>query len=1674
MGATENDVLKEYQPIKYSALREAVSNQRYWQVSANTKDGWMELSSLDASVDQGQWKPYLFEVSLPEMPAEDDSEIVNLQYFFVRTDRALRIKREGGEEAVFILLVNVKSYEDTARVASYLYLQKKTRGRDMRFYTRQGRGNCLPVSEPDHIGRLPPLLRIIQSGNTSDENDMPPSEQFPVGELTLSQVAEEARVGREEVKYCCEAVQLLIAKKSKTKDEDEAAERSPLTSGKFDLFQSLCVYYLTRALSNVRGVSGKPMPTDRKKRIIEDICRYIAERLDCVTPLGQYLWFLSLYFMSQTHELAKLSNGEFSLRIDRLEKSFTDAAVYADGLLQLLENSCHHTENGVGYMSIRIHYVDRDAPDSALEKIAANRSRLIRRYFRPMPLREAKNRYSIFPQKLKLGEGVPYYMEISVCDDASQAGGTEPDSGIFSCGIPARYAENRGLPKGQKITLRDIFENPNGIQNIAPDNIDTILENQIYHYGLPLLKKIVLRNSGFFSVSTPSMTPKCTEIYSAFEEDGVTDYEKSQADKISDQTLQVQRDVGWQQVQREQALCRMTEYQILLPLSYSWQETEAVRRIQPTRLPLQLTPLKNGGLYHAMPVIHLRQACAEIFDSPDRVASRGDLPQEGTALSAQAQKAALMNRIFSFLQGKLEAVDWYHDHKICVLDLTGLKGLEIELSAKALFRYIGKQPNLTEDGRPKEMLFAVYLENLLHIQEFIRDFSVLYDERGENEFMRGVQIAICGWNLNLNLPEVNFLLAGTHLTTARNTAEIFAYYNAESTLPLLPQLRYLSRDRASKGSWETEEAEEPFPFDLYICDDPRAKEENENRGAPEEDVVPAPANPCWFLQRMARLIHRELREPLLGCKINKVHVRLGSKMHIEDFFEAELLFQNVSVVSRFAYLIAQAVLESSLTMKKTLLLVGYENYSMVLLEYTAQFLRECGFTVVYGLYGFDSNAMGTFYPSPAAGTPLSKDYQIVTLCPIGTTLGTIYQMADSTARYFRQQGLTTRRELRPMANICILVVADKNRTEPLSPSYWKQAKVQDGMRNPGLKERSVLTIEKDRESRTPFEVRYFLMAQTIWHDAKKCTEKPPLREDALAYVDATSTVPNMIFPLSGRKNDNAISFSSLNGENDKRMQHLRGYINYGHIRSGNNHFLYDLDLAGYFYNVAEDVASWLRMRDTHVNAQAFNIVVSPLDRDNAGFLKAVIDQVFAHSIRVVRIPFLEARREDIRAKFSFITEEYRRIKELNPKAEVNIYYVSNSIVTGETANRARKFVQMLLMDSGVNTADTKLFKGIFLLVNRSSRSTIQNLVEDADNQFHAYLHLAVPHYNTYKGFCPACARLRRNMTAARRCATNSCRHPFERIAEKHQPRSREEQRAWDRQQLWQSPGSFWKLCQWLYLHKSSAVKPPLEDEVASLYRWCLSQTKDGTAPENLEQCREALRGIGLDDAVERLWFDQILQDKACFRLFSTHWAYCDLECQDICGGELVDQEKLARKYISGLFQRTQDQNPGTHTEWIISYLKVIAREYLSRHYYIRQAIFQVLVEVLRFLLGERAEDEEAELLHKSLRPCLKAAPLQRYQLLLTVLWQLSSMQANIIMRDKTLEQINYWLQELADEQQKAALIEPDLTLCPLPTEEQMELDYIRCIKWGALSGDEENKCFLLQQEQSIWEEVRRK
>lgn len=1728
--------------ITLQNLLERTRNAQY-NVKENTREGWYDVGQLNTAIQENERKEYLFRVDIPADPENPSNDVLNLQYYFVRTERALRTKRELGEDAVFILLVTVHSEDDYFRVSSYLHLQSAYR-KDMLFYISHNGRLYEPQNVLKGIGRLCPLICV--SRDRTEHN------------LFYAELLGNGRLKKEQIECCRDKAKEFLRLESKKKSRgkrdaqavpDEEADpdseamdqdgSNASTEKKMSRFQSLIksaefkrenggidlpiitANYLMEGLCKIKGIKGNSLQVEEKCALIDEVCDYILQRNDSLTLLGQLVWFLYLYYIQDSNEFIEWTHDEHNekvriARYDRLEKSFMDSVEYTDGILQLLENSCQHTQSGVGYLSIRVHYVDKkNCQEGELADVAASRSRLINRYSHGFT--ESSRKFDYFPRRMEINDNAPYYFELRIVDDATyyDENSGESSNTVRARGIVEMYGYNNGLSKAELPHLYQIFgrlvEEDERRYGQPKEPTPGLLDSITHHYGVRLLQKIILRNRGRFVVVTPGKESGFTDIYSTCYELSLPKKQKSTArdgESVDDRTT-VFRNAGWKQITHREA-CRSTEYQILLPLSYRWVDTEKEKtnHIQPTPLPIDLYALEKNLSYIPITEHCLADEFGPVFEAHPYFTynagpARDETPPDELPQAKINITGVLSDRLDSLLADQGDTT------KIHVLNFSALSGTELELSTKALFRYIGKRKLARPVGGDDDsrLLFAACFDHVLQAQEFIMNYSIFYDEYGVNPFMENVQIAVCtikadasgGAGMTDTLPEVNFLLTGTSLSTSWKTAETFAFYNSNRTLSLLPQLQYLSDNSfwgrvARKGP----EGIAAFPFDIYLRTVPGARrDDGGDRAEPERieavnedllskrtsdssDVAPARSWDCWFLRHMASLIEGNIQDPDIGCMIKDVHVRLGSRMHIEDFYEAELLFQNISVVNRFAYMIVQAILKNKPKAKTPLLIVGYENYSTILLEYVVSFLKKCGKDAAYGLYGYHAGGEGEFSPSAALRGKDSEFWEtchVITIYPIGTTLSTIYQMIDS---------VHMDRGVDPYMNFCLLIVSDKNEQHTLRKKFWIKEIEKEQRRETNLEDPSVLTIRKDKAQREEMDVNYFLEAKTFWHDAQECINDKPEAEEVLTYVDSTSTIPNMIFPLASRKNDGPSSFLKNSGsvrKNDERLGELKGCLYYGHINAGNNHFLYDIDLPLYFEHVRSrrsgDLRGWLNDLHEVVDAEAFNVIVAPLDRDNAAFLREVVDRVFAHSIRVLRIPFLESRKEDIRAKFSFIAQEYRRIKAINPSMNINIYYVSMSVVTGETFYRASKLISMLLDDSGLRKKNDFLFKGVFLLVNRSSRSTIQTMVEDPDRGFHAYLQLSVPNYNTYKGICPACIRSRRNQAVIRNCSTNICSDMFLRIEDKLTLRSRKEHRRWLKQELFHSERGFTMLCLWLYRHREKSIPGFNEAEKERLMRSCMGiqerNTGGGICLE--DHLKEILDGLekGADFTEEKLrtslntlWMDEVLQDIAYLRLSCTHNAYSALEDDELLQTRPEDLPEKTRERILGLFMAEQARPPEEFIEWIISYVKVLSREYLAKHYYIRKSVFKILSELLRFMLDEPLTDEAQKKMADVLAKCKKALPLQQYQLLITVLRQLAGMQANMIMRNDILLDIKNEIGDLRMKQQSEK--KPWAALCPLPPEKQIDADYERCVKWDMLSGDEGNKCFLLSDQQSIWKE----
>lgn len=1629
------------------------AGKRYIKVRKNTKNGWFEVMIPNLPIseaEKGKLIDYLFDVDLPGDAENEESNIINLQYFFVRTEYELRKKHENGENACFNLLVRVKKKEDLYRVESYLYLQSCLRV-NMRFYVAY-EDKCYKVrTEATALGRVPPLICVARRKAESDESS------GRDGFYSYYQLAEVERLTRAAVELCAQIVS----------EDRKGEEKAKLLNKRFAPFQRICAEYLIEAF-DVKGTTEHSITKARKLELIKELCDCVLEKEpENATPVSLLIWFVYLRYMQENKELLHWSDAEnrYIVWKERLDKSFLDAREYADGLLQLLENSCQHTENAVAYLSIRVHYIDRNCRESDLVAVAETRSRLINRY--SVSLMELNNeKFCVFPRRFAIDENAMYYLELHVTDDA-----TYRENGVVSArGISAMHAKNRKL-EGD-VELCNVFGHTFAEERDELEKEELSerkLKNVTYHYGVRQLQKIVLRNGGVFMVSSPGMEQdNRREIYSAYYEKSLPkSHETVPGEKriIADKLTQ-RRGIGWQQLQVYDTLSfYSTEYQILLPMGGRRQgrkEKEHLAVIPPEQ-PLQERGMLAGDSFESSEKLELRLLLNEWLNDEKLLA---DIPFGLDDEKGNVSKIRVTESIKNKLKETLSQ-DEANSLTIHVLDYSNLNFSMVEYAAKALFLIIGEKRMEQEKGEGQ--LYAVCFNNLHHMQEFVLCYSVFYDEYGKNPFMENVQIAVCSRKEGC-VPEVNFILAGTDLDSAWQTADVFTYHSAsDTTLAMLPQLQYLCYKPFEENKNPKGKPLAPFPFDLYLNEAHYPAPisgiigEKKETSEAKSDVKPAALYDCWFMRRMTEIIETDLREESFGCKIDNVHVRLASKMHIERFYEAELLFQNVNIVVRFAYLIARDILGDRET-KKSFLLVGYETNSTVILEYVVKFLSYSGVKADYGIFVRESSGKTQFYPSAALAaenkTWKEEKKKLVSVYPIGTTMSTVYHMIEH---------IPPELHVNPWRNFCVLAVDDKTEGGELRPKYWTH-KGEGVSPNRTLLERSTMCLRDNGYHSKPVEIRFFMEAKTYWHDPETCICSSPSQEKVLTYVDRTSTVPDTVFPLRGRKNDGPERFLKDNRavkNNDERLEKLRECVCFGHITQGHNHFLYHINLPKYFEIVRDEVATEAAKWAETIDAEAFNIIVTPLELNNAAFLQTVVENVFAHSMRIVRIPFLEATKEDVRAKYSALTDEYRRIRTANPDAEINLYFVTLSMVMGETFWRATKLLTMLLEDSGCYLPSAHLFKGVFMLVNRSSFSTVQTMVENPERDFHAFLYLSVPHFNSYKGECPLCARRRADEYLLKNCATNTTTKGFGRQVKKHEIRSPQEHQEWLSEELWGSPKSFSRLCVWLYLN----VKYDSDQWLIDLRDNCLDIIGKSDRPVRLYEHKKELGQT--EKQLEELWRTNIRGEHAYLRLVCTHRAFCALEKGALlsCDSESLTQESI-KVILDELLIKIPKDDSIPYIEWLISYIKVLSRDYLSKYNYISEAVFSIMVCLLVFLLGSKAEKPQiitpdiANKLSGITKKCNgeKVLPVQRYQFIMMLYHQLAKMQANIVLNDAFLEKLSEYLQELKKQQELSETADNYMKLCRLPPDEQLEREYVRCVKLCLLSGDEENKSLLLRTE----------
>lgn len=674
-------------------------------------------------------------------------------------------------------------------------------------------------------------------------------------------------------------------------DESERINKADQEAG---LYAGLANELLKHILEPKRyvGTQEDSLSDADKNALQQELDEYLHEHLGHMSILAQIIWLYILRELIELKELYGVSEegGEHPhIHQSIMMKSRFDAISYAEGMYQLIENACVHSFGGQAWFGFRMHRAGRNVTMSKLAEEIRTRNMLYEDY-RLCFIKYHKNGKMYADEKNIFNDDYRFFFEFFVLDDASN-----------QVGMIENYNEKIDVKKDKELEKATCIE---GLFHIGNRNkiLEDYIEDVTTHYGMRLLRKIISINNGYLVGKTPDAKwsddgePE-RQVFTQLYFDG--NYKQLKPEEESDPLKIEFRDSF------------VTEWTAVLPIDYKWTEGSADRDVV------------NG-----------KNCFGEKIEPRRNQLYRFGWEKLSQGIN-QPTKEEKIKSLYANMQKSMSELDKKKlEDAVILLQPDSRDISNLELFSKALFAQIVKINFGRED--PVALRIAIFFDHNDAIFEFIRLFSAFYFDGKQSE-MKNVQIALCIKNkLYGGIDDVAVMLAGEKLSSTYGYARLFAYHHAGNTLQYLPLIEYLTMDQAHLSDDEIgqhKEAEQIalFPFELCL------PAELENR---EKQKLDWQHN--WFFQRMKYILNTSIQDTNYGCLIDDIHIRLGSKLHLNRFYEAELLFHNMGNVARFAYIIAQELLygNQKLSADQRVLLLGYEKYSSLLLRQVEYWIKN--------------------------------------------------------------------------------------------------------------------------------------------------------------------------------------------------------------------------------------------------------------------------------------------------------------------------------------------------------------------------------------------------------------------------------------------------------------------------------------------------------------------------------------------------------------------------------------------------------------------------------------------------------------------------------------------------------------------------------------------------------------
>ncbi len=432
------------------------------------------------------------------------------------------------------------------------------------------------------------------------------------------------------------------------------------------------------------------------------------------------------------------------------------------------------------------------------------------------------------------------------------------------------------------------------------------------------------------------------------------------------------------------------------------------------------------------------------------------------------------------------------------------------------------------------------------------------------------------------------------------------------------------------------------------------------------------------------------RQP--GYKVVDSHFKLGSKIHISDFYYAKRMFQNSFFASRYALITAEYILNTNRELfkgennPKEITLVGYGHYSALLLSLIEYLLlkKKPKSTVNHGII--------KDYETVEFVDKIDIKENIIIIVPIASTFSTSIKIYEKLINENKNLAFNS-------ADINILFVS--NGIDDISDDIREKYRSFGILLNENTKTSKELEVEilsnKDQGKR---KQKFFTELQTFWNINKNCTKcgfdidgsyNDSLIEYPLYNTDESSVTPSMIFNYP-----NARALDNLNRQKYPVIK--KEYIDYGHIEQYNNRVNISLNVEKLFADNVESVKEWLVNISNEFVKDKNVLIIAAGHPSNTQFVNMVNRIIFNSSANILHFnPEIEQLQN-----FDLI---YRG---LIKNSDV-IYFIDTELTTGLCFQRINYYLKAILDTLNGRGVIKEGFNSSLFLLNRSSHYNYEHV-----------------------------------------------------------------------------------------------------------------------------------------------------------------------------------------------------------------------------------------------------------------------------------------------------------------------------------------------------------------------------